>query len=276
MWASHSPQAMAHALVFVLAPEALLPADPSTWEELQAAQRRGVGSGVALRLFRMPAGSSEDLDALVTSGRAGLSGADPFQELSQPAGSPPPGPEPPARRLICDAVVPHFDPRALWLGAYELEGPVREPNAEPALTRGQSVIPAHPADRLRIEQVRCLDRFPLREADNETCWFYPTENGDYLGWENRRELQLSPGHAPDLGLSEQTPSYQRQQLRLLWSLMADDQALTCVGLTYQRRRIEWPVLAASQEPFATWTSFRVDSMAEHTYQETCSITVFRS
>ena len=56
--------------------------------------------------------------------------------------------------------------------------------------------------------------------------------------------------------------------------MADDQALTCVGLTYQRRRIEWPVTATDPEPFATWTSFRVDSMADDNYREISSITVF--
>jgi len=56
--------------------------------------------------------------------------------------------------------------------------------------------------------------------------------------------------------------------------MADDQALTCVGLTYQKRRIEWPIAASNPEPLATWTAFRVDAMADDTYRELASITVF--
>jgi hypothetical protein len=56
--------------------------------------------------------------------------------------------------------------------------------------------------------------------------------------------------------------------------MADDLALTCVGLTFRGRRIEWPVIRTQPEPFATWTCFEVDSGAESTYQENASITLF--
>jgi hypothetical protein len=56
--------------------------------------------------------------------------------------------------------------------------------------------------------------------------------------------------------------------------MADDQALTCVGLTFAGRRIEWTTVAAAPEPFATWTSFEVDTMADESYREISSITVF--
>ena len=41
--------------------------------------------------------------------------------------------------------------------------------------------------------VERLDAFPLRDAENETCWFYPTEDGAYLSWENQRRLELLPG-----------------------------------------------------------------------------------
>jgi hypothetical protein len=57
--------------------------------------------------------------------------------------------------------------------------------------------------------------------------------------------------------------------------MADDLALTCVGITFRGRRIEWPIVATDPEPFATWTCFRVDTSAENPYQENSSITVFR-
>ncbi|KAF0654634.1 hypothetical protein L107_02969 [Cyanobium sp. Copco_Reservoir_LC18] len=257
---------MAHALVFVLAPEGDLPGDGAAWEDLLAAQRLGIRSGIALRMFRVPAETSVNLDDLVSAGQANVSGADPFVPL-RPSPCPedpsvPPADPAPARRLICDAVVPHLEPRALWLGAYELSGPERPPSG------------GHPAEALAIALVRCLDQFSLKEADNETCWFYPTENGDYLCWENQRALELPPGYPADACLQEGPVPYQRSDLQLLWSLMADDQALTCVGLTYQKRRIEWPVAASDPEPFATWTAFQVDAMADDTYREMANITVF--
>ncbi|MEA5417029.1 hypothetical protein [Synechococcus sp. BA-132 BA5] len=257
---------MAHALVFVLAPEGALPADGVAWADLLAAQRLGIGSGVALRMFRAAAPSDQSLDDLVASGQATVSGADPFEPLRRspcPEDSSAPSRQTDSpRRLICDALVPHLEPRFLWLGAYELSGPELQ---------GRT---GHPADCLAVESIRCLDQFSLKEADNETCWFYPTENGDYLCWENRRSLELSPGYPADPCIQQDRIPYERRDLRLLWSLMADDQALTCVGLTYQRRRIEWPVTASDPEPFATWTSFRVDSMADDNYREISSITVF--
>ena len=56
--------------------------------------------------------------------------------------------------------------------------------------------------------------------------------------------------------------------------MADDAALTCVGLTYQRRRIEWPLTRLTPEPCATWTSFEVDTMVDPSYLERARISVF--
>lgn len=113
----------------------------------------------------------------------------------------------------------------------------------------------------------------MREITHESCWFYPTDNGDYLCWENQRKLQLKPGF-PVEGHQVKNPiAYDRGDLRLLWSLMADDLDLTCVGLTYQRRRIEWPIALAESEPSVTWTSFSVDDMGDESYREHTSITV---
>jgi len=248
---------MSYALLFVIAPEASLPGEAASLDALAAAQRAGLRSALALRLFRAPERWPGCLDELVADGRADASGADPFPPAAAPA-------QGERRRLVCDAVVPHLEPRGQWLGVYKLEG-------EPA-PAGSS----HPLAVLPAASVRCLDRFPLREAENETCWFYPTEDGTFLGWENKRRIETLPGYLPERPLEESAPSYERSGVHVLWSLMADDLALTCVGLTYRGRRIEWTVQSSEPEPFATWTAFEVDSSAEATYREIASITVFNS
>jgi hypothetical protein len=247
---------MSHALVFVLAPEAALPDDGASLEALVAAQQGGLRSGVALRIFRAPDRWADELEDLVGDGSADASGSDPFQGAPEAQGE--------RRRLVCDAVVPHFEPRSHWLGVYSVSGEE---------LAGES---SHPFHSLPEPTVRCLDRFALRDAEYETCWFYPTEDGSYLGWENKRRLQALPGYLIERPFQETPPSYGREGVHVLWSLMADDLALTCVGLTYRGRRIEWPIQASQPEPFSTWTSFRVDSSAEHAYGELSSITVFPS
>ena len=168
---------MSHALIFVLAPQSLLPGDGSTPRDLLEAQRFGLRSGVALRIFRAPAGWEGQLDDLVGEGLADADGLDPFR--GQPDRGTPSLPsmtqQGERRRLLCDAVVPHFEPRSLWLGVYELRGTV-------------TADPTYPLDSLQEVSVQCLDQFPLRDAENETCWFYPTEDGRYLSWENQRQI----------------------------------------------------------------------------------------
>ncbi|MFN5117178.1 MAG: hypothetical protein ACK5JJ_03655 [Cyanobacteriota bacterium] len=258
---------MAHALVFVAAPQAALPVDPVDWEALQQAHRLGIRSGLALRMFRVPDPWEGSLEQLVIHGQADLAGSDPFQAL-QDGSAVAVGNGPAPRHRICDAVVPHLDPRTLWLGVYEISGE-RLPNEG---FRGPA---GHPCRQIEILSTRCLDSFPLREAENETCWFYPTENGTYLCWENQRRLETLPGFLPDQGITEVSSPYRRSDLHVLWSLMADDQALTCVGLTYAGKRIEWTTSFSDPEPFATWTSFCVDTMADQSYRELENITVFQ-
>jgi len=245
---------MPHTLLFVLAPEAALPADGADWESLQQAQLQGIRSGAALRLFQLAPGSTAQLEELVSEGWADLSGGGGARGAS--------GTSTPERRIICDAVVPQFEPRTLWLGVYALGGALVAPEVN------------HPAGQLEISECRCLDRFPLREADNETCWFYPTDNGHYLAWENQRQLQSLPGFLPDRPPLQEPPDYDRAGVHVLWTLMADDLGLTCVGLTYRGQRIEWSTTATEQEPWATWSSFEIDTMAETTYRESSRITVF--
>ena len=57
-------------------------------------------------------------------------------------------------------------------------------------------------------------------------------------------------------------SYERSQLALLWSLLADDESLTCVGLTYGGQRIEWDQRLGQPAPEARWSLFSVDTEAE--------------
>jgi hypothetical protein len=157
------------------------------------------------------------------------------------------GPE--AVALICDAVIPHLDVKSLWLGVYA---------------------------RAEGDTWRELDRFPLREAENETCWFYPTEDGRYLSWECQRSLELALGRLVEGASISGPDDYERSEVHVLWSLMADDEALTCVGLTYRRRRIDWAVNASRDEPCATWAAFAVDGMADPPFQAVASTTVFHA
>ena len=70
--------------------------------------------------------------------------------------------------------------------------------------------------------------------------------------------------------------YERSEVHVLWSLMADDEALTCVGLTYRRRRIDWAVNGSRDEACATWAAFAVDAMADPPFQALASTTVFQT
>jgi hypothetical protein len=240
---------MLHALAFVVCREPSLLRGASTWPDLVEAQRQGLRSGTQLRMFRLPTTTAETANDLMTSG-----------ELSA-AGDPPTLGTGPAQ-VICDALVPLIDPRSLWLGIYQLSG------------WEQDVSNRASGPRMQVESITCLDCYPLQDAANETCWFYPTDNGRYLAWENRKRLQTLPGHLPDRSPQPNPLPYSHGDVHVLWSLMADDLALTCVGLTYRRLRIEWPLLAEVPEELATWTEFVVDSMAETSYQELNSTTMF--
>ncbi len=152
-------------------------------------------------------------------------------------------------RRITDAVVPHFEPHQNWLGIYQA-------TAEDAAV------------------LRCLDRLPLREANNETCWFYPTQDGHYLSWERGVRITLSPGRIAEGPDTLPPGSYERSKISVLWSLLGDDASLRCVGLTYEGQRIEWPLVAMTPEAVATWSSFCVDSQADVSPVITDTRTVF--
>jgi hypothetical protein len=148
---------------------------------------------------------------------------------------------------VCDAITPRFEPERLWLGVYQLS----------------------------TQQPDCwhqLDRFPLKAARNETCWFYPTHDGHYLSWQRDLQATLGPGHIAD-PVSDLPNTYSREQIALLWSLLGDDSRLTCVGLTYAGRRIDWPLQHFEWAGSATWSLFSVDSsraqpLIVHSRQET--------
>ena len=112
------------------------------------------------------------------------------------------------------------------------------------------------------------------DVNNDTCWFYPTEDGEYLSWESQHSIAMEPGHLADGSLLDDQDQYERGHLNLLWSLMAKDKDLTCVGLTYKNRRIEWPTQIVDKKRSANWIFFRADSLAEKSYSELSKITVF--
>ena len=246
---------MACRLVFVLATRSALPQPGAGWQELVEAQSQSLGSGIYLRLFPAQPGWNGSLDDLIIEGKADVTGQNPFcQGVSHSKSK--------TNQLLCDSFIPYIEPKLLWLAVYKVEG------------RSIDANEAYPSHSLEIEQVECLDQFPLREASNETCWFYPTEDGRYLSWEKRSRIIVQPGFLPDILAKDETSDYRRSEIHLLWSLMADDQSLTCVGLTYKKRRIEWPPLKVETEPFATWRCFRVDYSSETGHVEESCITVF--
>jgi hypothetical protein len=246
---------MPSRLVFILAPRSALPHPGAGWQELVETQSQSLGSGIYLRLFPAQQDWRGSLDELIIEGKADVTGQNPFGlGASHSNGE--------TNKLLCDSFIPYVEPKSLWLAVYKVEG-------EPMDHHG-----AYPSQSLDISRVECLDQFPLREASNETCWFYPTEDGRYLSWEKRSRIMVQPGFLPDIQDQDEADNYQRSEIHLLWSLMADDQSLTCVGLTYKKRRIEWPLLKVEPEPFATWRSFRVDYSSEAGHVEESCITVF--
>jgi hypothetical protein len=152
-------------------------------------------------------------------------------------------------QLLCDAVIPRIEPQLHGLGVYARSADGGEP-------------------------LRCLDRFALSEASNSTCWFYPTHDGTYLGWERALGLSLAPGAIADCPPALLQTPYDRGRLAVLWSLLADDASLTCVGLTYGGQRIDWPLRWVGPEPMATWSRFTVDSQADASLVVEDCLTVF--
>ena len=210
--------AMGPMLLFVIASESALPDRPCSLEELSAAQHVGPCQGFALRLFSGAAQSAENLARNPLDGR--LTG----DSRRTPDG----------HQLICDAVLPCYEPERNWLGVYA----------------------ADPGDATTYT---CLDRFALKEANNETCWFYPTHDGTYLSWERDLRLSLQPGAVVDPTEELLTAPYERDRISLLWSLLKDDDTLTSVGITYGGQRVEWRLQILKAEPLATWSCFQVDS-----------------
>lgn len=141
---------------------------------------------------------------------------------------------------VCDAITPRFEPDRLWLAVYRQE-PSNSEN-----------LPSHWLQ---------IDRFPLCEAINETCWFYPTHDGHYLGWQRDLAVTLGPGQIGDPP-ADLPASYNRGEIALLWSLLADATSLTCVGLTYAGRRIDWPLRQHHWADTASWSHFSVDGSRE--------------
>ena len=231
---------MVNTLFFVLAPAPGLPQGKVNWADLADAQARGLDQLLALRIFACPPDWPGSLETLVEAGLAHSGGADPYgaSAMDQPQG------QPRERRLRCDATVPLLDATSLCLGIYgQAEG--------------------------SPEEIQCLACLPFAAIENETCWFYPTENGRYLSWQSQRSRTFLPGRLPVGEPAQAVEGFDPADLRLLWSLLADDPAMTCVGLTYRGRRIEWPLQALtveSQEAASVWTWFELDDLSSEPWQ----------
>ena len=235
---------MAFSLAFVLAPPGrTLPQDSPSWAELIEVQQQALCRGHALRIFRSPQHWTGSLEALVADGLATAAGEDPFNRRPSPTAEARTASE---RSTICDAVIPHFHPESTEIGIYQLESEGSHPSGNSPGT---------------ITAIQLLDQFPLALVENETCWFYPTETGTYLDWRSQRRFTSCPGWLPEQASRESPFRFDRGDLRLLWSLMADDGAMTCVGLTHQKRRIDWPLEHVEPESDTSWSCFRVDPMA---------------
>ena len=143
------------------------------------------------------------------SGKAEISGHDPFASArsvpseingveltTEPKASSP---------RICDTLIPYFDPESLWLGVYEVSGSKNE--------AADSF--AHPAQSFCIEQITCLDKLPLSDVNNDTCWFYPKKDGEYLSWETQHSITTKPGYLADGSLLDDQHQYKRSHQNLL-------------------------------------------------------------
>ena len=245
-----------------------MPIEQISWEALKGAHHFGIKSCKALKIYQVPEANALSLEHLVESGKAEISGHDPFASVRQVSGDINRVGLPTEARIfsprICDTLIPCFEPESLWLGVYQVSGTKRV-DAESF---------AHPAQHLCIEQITCLDRLSLSDVNNDTCWFYPTEDGEYLSWDSQHSVAMEPGYLADDSIVDDQHQYERSNLNLLWSLMAKDEDLTCVGLTYMNRRIEWPTVIKDKKRSANWIFFRADSMAENSYSEISKITVF--
>ena len=245
-----------------------MPIEQISWEALKDAHHLGIKSGRALKIFQVPEGNAVSLEHLVESGRAQISGHDPFASArsvsSEINGVELPTDSKTSSPRICDTLIPCFEPESLWLGIYQVSG----------TKRGDADSFAHPAQQLCIDEIICLDKLSLSDVNNDTCWFYPTEDGEYLSWESQHSIAMEPGYLADGSVLDDQHQYERGHLNLLWSLMAQDKNLTCVGLTYRNRRIEWPLQVLDKKRSAIWTSFVADSFAKISYSELSKITVF--
>lgn len=230
----------------------LLPPQPGEgsvgWGQVIADHQEALSDARALRILRCPKDWSGSLDSLVQDRLATISCHDPFEGMPNAA--------PTRERLLCDAVIPRFDVPRLWLQVHLLESD----------STGQ------PGDVIR--QRKRLDAVPLQQLSNETCWFYPTEDGEYLASERSCTVRFAAGVLAEAIPAPQSLSYDRGDLCLLWSLMADDDELSCVGLTYQRRRIDFPRQKEDPAASATWSSFRVDGMASPSFQRLSTISTY--
>jgi len=137
-------------------------------------------------------------------------------------------------------------PPSRWLAVYETE--------RSGLWLSQAIQPPDGDRGLPLASTG----FPLaRKPANETCWFYPTENGRYLCWENQRQLQSLPGLPARPPVEGQTGELRRQAC-IAWFDCWRRPGPHLRGTDYQGAdRFEWSTTPTkSSENWATWTFIR--------------------
>jgi hypothetical protein len=219
--------------------------------------QKAIGSARTLRIHRARESWDGSLERLQAAGALDPQGGDPFAV----GGSSCPEPDEARRHLVCDATIPVLPGAGHCLTVLRLEPVLAAPLAGSELAASSATV---------------LFSVPLAEIENETCWFYPTDDGLYLAWEAIRPALFGPGLLPDQSVvaGQDAGECRPQDLRVLWSLMADDPELTCVGFTCGRRRIEFLPLASlppATPTQARWSAFRVATETERVFQPLASI-----
>ena len=258
---------MAYALAFLISSQDAIKAGCNSWDDLCNIQSGSLTSASALRIFNTPQEWDGHLKHLFDSGAIKRSG-DVCGEINK----------------LCDAVIPNFAPADHWLSVYILttaekkqmktkgKASVMNTIDRRELRDSHERLPGMSSDQC-VSTVQLLDEVPLIRIENETCWFYPTEQGVFLSWTSQMKIIYNPGHLSEQIWQKCRPEYSRQELRLLWTLMADDTTLTCVGLTYGGRRIEWLKAESSVPEDITWSAFEINNSREKVFQHLDTLTL---
>ena len=67
------------------------------------------------------------------------------------------------------------------------------------------------------------------DVNNDTCWFYPTVDGEYLSLDSRNSIVMEPGYLADDSSIGVRYQYEQCHLNLLRSLLANTRIWPVLG-----------------------------------------------